>query len=176
VTAMPSGGLVAIVVEVRVMSLSAREQQALNSIEVRLADSDPKLASLLATFTRLVSGEKMPVREKIRAAWWGTPHRGPNSRHLGGDIARRPAPRLRRSASWRRAMLAVGVAVTMVLAAVALVVNRGGGKGACRESLVVACAGRAPGHGSRPAADNPAAGQGQRPEDINQAWSHPPPG
>ena len=32
------------------MSLSAREQQALDSIEDEMAGSDPKLASLLATF------------------------------------------------------------------------------------------------------------------------------
>jgi hypothetical protein len=48
------------------MSLSAWEQQALDSIEDELAGADPKLASLLATFARLASGEEMPVREKIR--------------------------------------------------------------------------------------------------------------
>ena len=47
------------------MSLSAREQQALDSIGDELAGADPKLASLLATFARLASGEEMPVREKI---------------------------------------------------------------------------------------------------------------
>ena len=45
------------------MSLSASEQQALDSIEATLTSSDPKLASLLAIFTRLASGEEMPVRE-----------------------------------------------------------------------------------------------------------------
>ena len=34
------------------MSLSAREQQALDSITDRLADSDPELAALLTGFTR----------------------------------------------------------------------------------------------------------------------------
>ena len=52
---------------VTVMSLSPKEQQALASIEDGLAGSDPKLASLLATFARLASGEEMPVREKIQA-------------------------------------------------------------------------------------------------------------
>ena len=47
------------------MSLSAREQQALDCIEDELAGSDPKLAWLLATFARHASGEEMPVREKI---------------------------------------------------------------------------------------------------------------
>lgn len=50
------------------MSLTAREQQALHAIEDEIAGSDPKLASLLATFTRLTSGEEMPVREKIPAS------------------------------------------------------------------------------------------------------------
>jgi hypothetical protein len=48
------------------MSLSAREQQALNSIRDGLAGSDPELATLLATFTEQASGEEMPPRENIR--------------------------------------------------------------------------------------------------------------
>ena len=39
------------------MSLSASEQQVLDSIEAALTSSDPKLASLLAIFARLASGE-----------------------------------------------------------------------------------------------------------------------
>jgi Protein of unknown function (DUF3040) len=49
------------------MSLSAREQRALDSITDRLVGSDPELAALLTGFTRLVSGEEMPLREGIRA-------------------------------------------------------------------------------------------------------------
>jgi len=64
------------------MSLSAREQQALDSIGDELAGADPKLASLLATFARLASGEEMPVREKI-----------PNPAWRRGTV-RRPARRL----------------------------------------------------------------------------------
>jgi pimeloyl-ACP methyl ester carboxylesterase len=45
--------------EAAVMSLSAREQQALDSIEDGLSGADPKLASLLATFTRLTA--ELPV-------------------------------------------------------------------------------------------------------------------
>jgi hypothetical protein len=56
------------------MSLSAREQQTLNSIRDGLAGSDPELATLLATFTEQASGEEMPVRENIRATpRWGIP-------------------------------------------------------------------------------------------------------
>lgn len=45
--------------EVAAMSLSAREEQILGSIEDGLACSDPKLAWMLATFTRLASGEEI---------------------------------------------------------------------------------------------------------------------
>ena len=40
------------------MSLSAREQQALDCIEDGLGGSDPGLVSLLATFARLAWGEE----------------------------------------------------------------------------------------------------------------------
>ena len=49
------------------MSPDAWEQRALDSIRDRLAGSDPELARLLTTFTRLASGEKMPVREHLPA-------------------------------------------------------------------------------------------------------------
>ena len=48
------------------MSLSASEQQALDSIEATLTSADPKLVSVLVIFVRLASGERMPVREKVR--------------------------------------------------------------------------------------------------------------
>lgn len=87
------------------MSLTAREQQALQAIEDRLAGSDPELASLLATFTRLTSSEEMPVRERVQRGWqWALRrlrrrkhlHRGKVSLHL-----RRLCQRLR----WQRAVL-----------------------------------------------------------------------
>jgi hypothetical protein len=54
------------------VSLSAREQQALNSIRDGLAGSDPDLVTLLATFTEQASGKEMPVRENIRVTpRWG---------------------------------------------------------------------------------------------------------
>lgn len=48
------------------MSISEREQQALESIENDLASTGPKLASMLAIFGRLSAGEEMPVRERVR--------------------------------------------------------------------------------------------------------------
>jgi hypothetical protein len=49
------------------MSLSAREQDALDSIREGLAGSDPALVARLTIFTRLASGKEMPAREKIQA-------------------------------------------------------------------------------------------------------------
>ncbi len=43
------------------MSLSASEQQALDSIEATLTSADHKLVSLLATFARLASGGRLQV-------------------------------------------------------------------------------------------------------------------
>jgi len=62
------------------MSLSAWEQQALDSIKDGLAGTDPKLAALLATFDRLASGEGMPAREKVQAGRRRSAHRPRRSR------------------------------------------------------------------------------------------------
>jgi len=115
------------------MSLSTWEQQALDSIRDGLADSDPKLAARLAIFTRLASGEEMPVREKIHNA----------SRRL----ARRRRARARRSRRpYRRlgvthVMLLVWLVATSALIAVALGSNRGGGHGTCAGPWVATCNG-----------------------------------
>jgi len=49
------------------MSLSAWEQQALDSIKNGLAGSDPELAAMISTFNRLAADAEMPDREKIQA-------------------------------------------------------------------------------------------------------------
>jgi hypothetical protein len=67
------------------MSLSAWEQQALDSIKDRLADSEPQLTVLLTTFTELAPGE-MPVRERIRASSrWAMKRRRSNWPHRNPD-------------------------------------------------------------------------------------------
>jgi hypothetical protein len=137
--------------EVAVMSLSAHEQHALDTIEDDLAGSDPKLASMLATFSRLAAGEEMPVREKTRA---GRP------RATGCQQRRRRARRhagITRSA-WRRpvgpwasALLFLVVAVAVVVTVVvALVVSHGGNR-ACTDTFALVCTGQARGRTSRPA-------------------------
>lgn len=49
------------------LSLSAHDRQELEEIEEGLAASDPQLAAMLSTFSRLVDGEAIPAREQIRA-------------------------------------------------------------------------------------------------------------
>src|SRR5258705_262219 len=99
--------------EVTGMSLSSKEQQALASMDDGLAGSDPKLASLLATFARLASDEEMPVREEIRAIrhrGTGRPHRNQSQRRgkAGGDV-RRLCLRL----GWPATVLLLWLAVTI---------------------------------------------------------------
>lgn len=50
------------------MSISEREQQALDFIEEDLAGSGAELAAKLAVFTRLTAGETMPPRESVRCS------------------------------------------------------------------------------------------------------------
>jgi hypothetical protein len=98
------------------MSLSAWEQDALDSIKNGLADSDPALVAQLAMFTRLASGEDMPVREKIQA------------------VKRRVARRRRRMyqrLGVGRAMLLVWLVTTAALIATALAGSRASGPGTC---------------------------------------------
>jgi Protein of unknown function (DUF3040) len=128
------------------MSLSAWEQQALDSIKDGLAGSDPELATLLSAFTRLVSGERIPDGQPFRAG------------------SRRALRRLRR-ARWRsslrragqrlgvqRAALLLWLLATGVVIAVVLVLNAGGGHGSCTETAAMVCvnpaAEHSPGHSS----------------------------
>lgn len=102
------------------MSLSAREQQALDSIENDL--SGTKLASLLATFTRLTAGEEMLVPEEVRAAGRRATHL---RRRAHRDRARRHALRSRQRLGWQQAWR-LWLLITVVMIAVALAVSRGG--------------------------------------------------
>jgi len=90
------------------VSLNPWEEQVLESISDQLARTDPKLATLLDTFSRLTAGEHMPVRETVR--------RRP----------RRPARRARRHfprAAHGPAMLLLWLAITMTLITVAVVLS-----------------------------------------------------
>lgn len=143
------------------MSLSAREEQILGSIEDGLARSDPKLARMLATFTRLASGEEMPVREKIYAIRPVANLRG--RQHPRPDIARRRARRLYRHLGlphyW---VLWLAAVAGVALVAVAVVVSHGdSSQGSCTTSWSAVCIAQVPAHPSGSAAHR-ASGQSSR--------------
>jgi hypothetical protein len=75
--------------EVPVISPAGWEHQALESIQGTLGHTDPKLASLLATFSRLASSEQMPAHEKVRSPLRHPP-RGRRSRLRRGKSAASP--------------------------------------------------------------------------------------
>jgi Protein of unknown function (DUF3040) len=110
------------------MSLSAWEQQALDSIKDGLAGSDPALVARLAIFTRLVSGEEMPARERVDAG-------------LGQPARRPPRGRARQVRRMQRTAVLLWLGITMALIAVALVFNRDGNEVKCPGSWVTFCAG-----------------------------------
>ncbi|MGH3149504.1 MAG: hypothetical protein ACRDOB_02065 [Streptosporangiaceae bacterium] len=127
------------------MSLSAREQQALDVIAEEIAGSEPKLASKLATFTRLTAGEDMPVRERILAA----AARRPDARDLF-RLSRRPG--------WGGPALLVWLVIAVALVTVALAISTGS-QGACTRSRpAAACAGPSPAQLSRSAGHQTTAG------------------
>jgi len=121
------------------MSLSAWEQQALNSITDRLASSDPELAALLGTFSRLASGEKMPAAEKIMAGWRQAPHR-----HVSRVYRRM-------GLGWSALLLWLVITIALIATGVAL--GGGSNQSACPKTWATICIPSASAHGSRPAAD-----------------------
>jgi len=105
------------------MSLSAWEQDALDSIRNGLADADPALVARLAMFTRLASGEDMPVREKIQA--------------VKQQVARRR--RMYQRLGVGRGMLLVWLVTTLTLITAALASSRGDGPRSCAASFATLC-------------------------------------
>jgi hypothetical protein len=135
------------------MSLSARDQQALDSIHEELAKSDPQLTVMLATFTRLVSNEDMPARETIRQSSW---------RAIGGSRRpRRYGPRSaanrwtrppRRRLSFTQAFLVVYLLITAGMIVAGIVLGPGSSHSGCPSLLAMPCASPVSAHSSRPAA------------------------
>lgn len=102
------------------MGLRTRERHALYSIENRITGSDPRLASMLAMFTRLTASEALPAGENIRAGW------------------------VRSGLRWQYAWGMVWVITAVALIAVALAVGHAG-EGTC-PVRAAACAGQLAGH------------------------------
>jgi hypothetical protein len=131
------------------MSHSAREQQALGSIEDRLAGSDPHLAAMLGIFTRLASGEEMPAREKVSVSWRQAAgparrnRRPPRRNRTSGHVHR-----VCRRLGLQRAALLVWLLITIALIATGLVLSRGGSRDACASIWTAACTGSGPAHNS----------------------------
>jgi Protein of unknown function (DUF3040) len=131
------------------MSLSAREQHALDSIETALTGSDPDLAVLLATFGRLTSGEEMPGREKILGRrWWHRRRR--RAWRRGWSRAWGLVRRLWRRLGWPRTGLLLWIVVSVGLIMLAPVINRGSHR-TCPPAWAAACARLVPAHAGRTA-------------------------
>jgi hypothetical protein len=122
---------------VAVMGLDPQEQRSLKSIGERLSGSDPGLASLLATFTRLTSAEEMPAREEIRP---GGGRHGIRARSLRRSAAGQPR---RGDRPWvlKQIGLAVSLAMALGLIAIALVVSSGARTGSCTGRARASCLG-----------------------------------
>ena len=142
------------------MSLSAWEQQALDSISDGLTGSDPGLVALLASFTELASGEEMPPREKIRTGSRRAICRPRRRRHPRRGPAGRNARTAWQFLGFQWTALLLWVAITAGLIAVGLALGRGGGQaGTCTVAWPVVCASPAPAHDSRPATHDPGSDQ-----------------
>lgn len=113
------------------MSLSDWEQNVLDSVKDGLADSDPALVARLTIFTRLVSGEEMPAREKTHV---GSRRAVRRSRPEPRDT-RRPYQRL----GLQQAVMLLWLVTTVALIAIALACNHGGSQGTCTPSWATFC-------------------------------------
>ena len=129
------------------MSLSAWEQRNLDSIKDGLAGSDPGLATLLATFKQLASGEEMSALEEIRAGLRGVT-RGPG--HKRRQPRRGAASRVHQRVGLQWAAVLLWLLTTISLITVGLVLSQGGGQGVCPRSWAVICVDSATAHTSHP--------------------------
>lgn len=105
------------------MSLSARDRQALSSIEDELSESDPRLSRLFDEFSERMAGKEMSTPERGPAGWrriTGAPYRW---------LRRLVRPR-HALPSWLPTMLVVSFLLISTVAA-ALVVSHIGIHGGC---------------------------------------------
>jgi len=130
------------------VSLSAWEQRNLDSIKDGLAGSDPGLATLLATFNQLASGEEMPTLEEIRAGLRGvTRCPGRKLRHSRWGTADRAYQRL--GLQWAAMLLWLLMTISLITAG--LLLSQDSGQSACPRSWAVICVDSATAHTSHPA-------------------------
>jgi len=93
------------------MSLPIGQQRVLESIEGKLAESDPRLVSLFSIFTRLTLAEKMPWIEQVAVR--PVADRLAAVTHWFRWMARRPAARIRAMVLLPAALTAVACALTI---------------------------------------------------------------
>jgi hypothetical protein len=104
--------------EVPVMSPVRWEHQALDSIQSALGYTDPKLASLLATFTRLAASKEMPAHEKVRS-FSGPPAAPPPVTPAPGKVPHRDR-------SLQLAVILIWLITSIAMITVAVILSRGG--------------------------------------------------
>jgi hypothetical protein len=126
------------------MSPDSWEKRALDSIRDRLAHSDPELTRLLTAFTKLASGEKMPVREKLRALSLRAIHR--SRRRKRRRSRRGPVRRFGLRLGAERVALLLWLVITVGLITTAVSLSRSGSQSACIERWPGICAEAAPAH------------------------------
>jgi len=100
------------------MSPAGWELQALNSIQSALGHTDPKLASLLAGFSRLASSEEMPTHERVRS-----PLRHPPDRR---SYRRRRGKALDHGRGLQRTVVLIWLVTSVALITVAVILSNGG--------------------------------------------------
>ena len=115
------------------MGISEREQETLDSIGAGLARSAPKLASMLAMFSRLTADEEMPVREPTRRAVRAlAPGATTAAGRLGSDrVHWLHLGRTMRGWLW--------ILAAAALLALALTLGYGTGRSTCPPSQTTAC-------------------------------------
>ena len=121
------------------MSLNQPETQALGAIADGLAGSDPRLASMLAIFSRLAAGEQMPARQTTRARRRRpAAHRPRRARRHPRRGTAFPQPRrLDARRGWQQAMLVLGAVISAALLT-ALILSAGGPT-TCARPMGTAC-------------------------------------
>jgi len=122
------------------MSLTEPETQALGSIADGLAGADPRLASMLAIFTRLAAGEEMPARENTRARRGRPAARRPRraGRHPRRGTACLQPSRRHPRLGWPSAMLVLGAVISAALLTAALALTASGHT-TCARPMGTAC-------------------------------------
>jgi Protein of unknown function (DUF3040) len=111
------------------LGLNAHDRQALAQIEEALADADPKFAAQLSSFSRLVDGEPVLERERIRDG-----RRPAAGQSICGLSPERP--RAFRLLYVVAAAMALALTITMI---VIVLISRTSGKGTCAQWTAGTC-------------------------------------